>query len=295
MSIRLRVPATSANLGPGFDVLGVALSMYNYFEFDTIDSGLEITGCNPDFANEDNYAILAWRAVEKKIGAAPCGIRLNISAEVPVARGLGSSATLLAAGAEAANHHYGDPLDDIALLEIITAIEGHPDNVAPALLGGLRASMMTDGKVFGLEYPVHPALGFCALVPNFETTTHEARGVLPKEVPFADAVFNLSRLAVMLRALETGDLADLGATMADKLHQPYRKSLIHEYDLVRQTALDLGASAFCISGSGSTLMAILPVAETEVFARKIEEKLAASPYAWRAYPLCVDTDGAKVL
>ncbi len=294
MSIRLRVPATSANLGPGFDVLGVALSMYNYFEFDVIPSGVEITGCNPDFANEENYAILAWRAVEKKIGAAPSGIRLKISSEVPVARGLGSSATLLAAGAEAANHHYGDPLSDMDLLEIITAIEGHPDNVAPALLGGLRASMMTDGRVFCMEYPVHPALGFCALVPNFETTTHEARGVLPKEVPFADAVFNLSRLAVMLRAMETGDLADLGATMADKLHQPYRKALIHEYDFVRQTALELGASAFCISGSGSTLMALLPVAETKDFARKIEKKLAASPYAWRAYPLAIDTEGAKI-
>lgn len=295
MSIVVRVPATSANLGPGFDVLGIALSLYNTFEFDTLPSGLEITGCDPVYANEDNLTVRAWREVERRLGASPSGIRLHISADVPVARGLGSSAALLAAGVKAANHVHGGPLSDGELLDILTAMEGHPDNVAPALLGGLRASMMTDAGVFCTEYPVHPGLGFCALIPNFETMTHEARSVLPERVPFRDAVYDLSRFALLLRALETGDLVTLGAAMDDRLHQPYRKSLMREFDSVRAAALENGAAAFCISGSGSTLLAVVRVEEAEEFAGRMDRSLAESPCGWRAVALSVDRQGARVL
>ena len=171
MSVRIAVPATSANLGPGFDVLGLALSLHNVFEFDAQAEGLSITGCDPAYAGEDNLAVAAWRAVERRAGAKPSGIRLHIETNVPVARGLGSSATLLAAGALAANYFLGAPLGQDEILSILTELEGHPDNVAPALLGGLRGSMAVDGRVLCAEYPVHPGFGFCALIPNFETST----------------------------------------------------------------------------------------------------------------------------
>ena len=183
MSVRIAVPATSANLGPGFDVLGLALSLHNVFEFDAQAEGLSITGCDPAYAGEDNLAVAAWRAVERRAGAKPSGIRLHIETNVPVARGLGSSATLLAAGALAANYFLGAPLGQDEILSILTELEGHPDNVAPALLGGLRGSMAVDGRVLCAEYPVHPGFGFCALIPNFETSTRDARRPRPSAEP----------------------------------------------------------------------------------------------------------------
>lgn len=295
MSVRMAVPATSANLGPGFDVLGLALSLYNEFEFDVLDEGLRITGCDPAYAGEDNLAVTAWRAVETQVGAKPSGIRLHIETNVPVARGLGSSATLLTAGAMAANSFMGNPLSRDEILTILTRLEGHPDNVAPALLGGLRGSMAVGERVLCAEYPVHPSLGFCALIPNFETSTHDARRVLPRQVDFADATANLARLALTLRALETGDAEMLGAAMDDRLHQPYRQKLIHEYDRVRALALDNGAAAFCISGSGSTLLSVVPAGEAAAFARRMEQALADSRYGWRALALRPDFDGARIL
>ena len=290
MKLRLRAPATSANLGPGFDVLGVALNLYNRFAFDTDCDGLQISGCDPAYATEENLAVQAWRAVEARLGARPCSLRLDIAAGVPVARGLGSSATLLAAGAAAANCAYGEPFSREELLEIIAAIEGHPDNVAPALLGGLRASRMADGQVLSVDCPVAPSLGFCALVPNFETRTEDARRVVPRQVALPDAVYNLSCLALTLRALETGDMALLSAALDDRLHQPWRRDLIHEYARVEAAAQARGA-ALCISGSGSTLLALLPAAETAAFATAVGTGLADSAYGWRAYPLQVDRQG----
>ena len=164
-----------------------------------------------------------------------------------------------------------------------------------ALLGGLRGSMAVDGRVLCAEYPVHPGFGFCALIPNFETSTRDARRVLPGQVPFSDATANLARLALTLRALETGDAEMLGAAMDDRLHQPYRKQLIHEYDRVRALALANGAAAFCISGSGSTLLSVVRAEEAETFAERMESALADSLYGWRALALHPDFEGARIL
>jgi len=290
MKVKLRVPATSANLGPGFDTLGVALSLYNRFEFDTDCEGVAVSGCAPEFAGEDNLAVRAWRAVEALAGARPSGLRLQIDARVPVARGLGSSATLLAAGAAAANIALGRPLDDSALLTLIAGMEGHPDNVAPALLGGLRASILRDGRALSVEYPVHPSLGFCALVPDSEVSTAQARRALPPSVPLRDAARTLSSLALLLRALETGDAALLPWALDDRLHQPWRRKLIPDYDLAEASAKELGG-ALCISGSGSTLLCILPAAEVPSFAAAMQQRLSGSPHGWRALPLQADLSG----
>lgn len=295
MKMVVRVPGTSANLGPGFDMLGVALSVYNTFVFETIAVGVEVSGCNAAYAGEGNLAVQAWRAVERKIGAAPSGVRLKIQSDVPVARGLGSSAALLAAGAKAANHAYGNALSDGELLDLITAMEGHPDNVASALLGGLRASLVKDGKVYSEEFPIHPSVGFCALIPNFEMPTREARAVLPDQITRHDVVFELSHLALTLRALETADWSLLGTAMDDCLHQPYRTALIHEYDRVKAAAAEHGAAALCISGSGSTLLAAVHAQQAAAFAKAMARALADSRFGWRALALKVDCQGAQIL
>ena len=165
---RLKVPATSANLGAGFDAMGIALDLYCYATFKATDGGLRISGCPAEFRGEDNLAARAFRAVEDVIGAGHRGVEIEIDSDIPVARGLGSSAVMLAAGAFAANEIYARPLDSAKLLEITTAIEGHPDNLAPAIYGGLCASVAENGKTpVSAHYPVSENLRFVALVPDF--------------------------------------------------------------------------------------------------------------------------------
>lgn len=290
--VHVRVPATSANLGPGFDCLGCALSMYAEFDCHAAASGLEITGCPSEYCNEDNLFVRAFRRAEREIGAPHSGLRLHIKTDVPVSRGLGSSATLLAGGVAAANALNGSPLSREKLVELCNELEGHPDNVAPAVLGGMCASLVQDGRPITVRQPVAPNVGFIALIPNFETETRAMRAVLPKQIPFADAVFNASRLAVLLHAFAQGDLALIGVAMDDRLHQPYRKSLIHEYDCAQAAASRAGCAAFCISGSGSTCLAVADVARIEDIAEKIRDGMRGTSCEWQIHPLRIDEAGA---
>ncbi len=292
--IRVRVPATTANLGPGFDCLGCALSMYADFTCEIIPEGLEITGCSPEFRNADNLFVAAYRRMEDRLGIPYAGLRLDIHTDVPVSRGLGSSATLLAAGAYACNALNGDILDKQAVLEICNEIEGHPDNVAPCVFGGMITSLVQDGVPISAPVPVSGAIGFVALIPDFEVSTKAARAVLPTQLSRADAVFNISRLGVLIRAFETGDLKLIGCAMDDRLHQPYRRALIDEYDQAERAAIQAGAAAFCISGSGSTCLAVVDVHRREEIAQNIRETLKNSPHKWRIEALTVDRQGAHI-
>lgn len=291
-AVRVRVPATTANIGPGFDCLGCALSLYADFECEKIDSGLEISGCPEAFCGENNLFVRAYRRTEREIGAAPSALRVRIQTDVPMSRGLGSSATLLAGGAAAANALNGSPLSRQKLVELCNELEGHPDNVAPAVLGGMCVSMVEDGVPVTIPLKVAENVGFIALIPNFETETRAMRAVLPKEVPFQDAVFNASRLAVLLQAFERGDLDLIAKALDDRLHQPYRTPLIHEYELARQTALSAGCRAFCVSGSGSTCLGVADAGRAEEIARTIEGVLGKTPRQWRTLALNVDLKGA---
>ena len=232
----------------------------------------------------------AFRAVEKRLGVRPAGLKLHIDTDVPISRGLGSSATLLAAGAFAANALHGAPLNKEMLLDVTTQMESHPDNAAPALYGGLCASVVgEDGHVLCVRYPVASSVRFAALIPGFPLATAEARRVLPAAIPRADAVFNISRTAILMRGMEMGDYALLSAALDDRLHTPYRKALIHDFDFVRAQALEAGARALVISGAGPTLLALHP--DPEAFAPQIEARLSALAHKWRAVPLRVDTEG----
>lgn len=294
--IRLKVPATSANLGAGFDAMGIALTMYCYATFRAADGGLKIRGCPEEFQGEDNMAAQAFRAVEDYIGVGHRGLEIEIDSDIPVARGLGSSAVMLVAGAFAANELYGRPLGSDKLLEITTAIEGHPDNLAPAIYGGLCASIAEPGRLpVSAHYNVSDDLKFVALVPDFPVSTAEARKALPAEVPFRDAVFNVSRLSLLPRALETGDTRLIAASLDDRLHQPSRAKLITGYELIRARALDAGAAGVVISGSGPTILCVVQAHEAEGFVTRMSRVLSSLENNWTCYMLDCDRAGARVI
>lgn len=289
--VTVRVPATTANIGPGFDTFGCALALYNTFTFEEIPTGLQFSGCEEAYCNEENLAVVAYRCVMDALGLPMSGLSITMETDIPICRGLGSSASLIAAGAAAANAIHGSPYTMLELLGICNDIEGHPDNLAPALLGGLVASYVEDGRPVAAKYNVHPSLRFTALSPDFELSTHKARSVLPREIPFADAVFNVSRAAVLLKALEGGDADLIRISLADRLHQPYRSRLIDEYEEVRQLALDNGALAFCISGAGPTLLCL---STDETFDARLAPQLTALKHNWIMFSLPIDHEGTQV-
>lgn len=290
--ITVRVPGTSANLGPGFDCFGLALSIYGKLSFEETDSGLSFESIPPKYQSEDNLAVRAYRRTLQEIGIEPRGLFVKINSNIPISRGLGSSASLLVAGIVAANATHGYPLDQQLMLNIATQMEGHPDNVAPALMGGLTVSLMEGKNIFCIKCPIAQNVHFCAIVPDFELETKKARAVLPKDIPFYDGCFNIAHSAVLLKALEIGDFDAIGAAMNDKLHQPYRMHLIDEYEDVRMLAMECGASALCISGAGPTLLCIY---RDKSFSDKIKSAVCTLHNKWRVLPLDVDTQGTVIL
>ena len=289
-AVTVRVPATSANLGSAFDTAGIAFELYNVFSFEKA-STLSFEGFDPKFCNEDNLAYVAYRAVCKRIGASPEVKITQKSIAVPVSRGLGSSATLTAAGAVAANALHGNPLSDMEILAVCTEIEGHPDNAAPALFGGLCVSLTDEGVPFSVRHEVSERICFTAIYPNFEVATKDARAVLPKEIDRHDAIFNLSRAALLPHAFETADFPLLKAVTKDKLHEPYRKKLFRNIAEIENAAYTCGAVSFIVSGAGSTCLCI----SKEPIADKLNEITASLDNGWIAIPLRVDQEGALVI
>lgn len=290
--VTVRVPATTANLGPGFDAFGCALSLYTDVTFEETAHGLEITGCDEAFAGPDNLAYVAYCAVLASLSEEVRGIKIHINADIPIGRGLGSSAALLVAGAIGANVLRGNKLSTQGLLNITNAMEGHPDNLAPAFFGGLTASMVEGGLPVTVNFPLHPDWEFIALIPDFPLATAFARSVLPTELPRADAIYNISHGAMVLKALELGDEKLLRNAMQDRLHQPYRKSLIPDYDAIEALVRTTGA-AFCLSGAGPTLLCITQDSQLE---EKLAQKLhTITEKTWQILPLHVEFEGARVI
>ena len=269
--------------------MGCALALYDRLTCEVLPAGeLRICGCPAAYQNEDNLAVQGYRAVLERLGLPDEGLSLTIEAEIPVCRGLGSSAAMIAGGAAAANLLHGSPLPPAELLEVTNEIEGHPDNLAPAIYGGLTASLVEDGKPRTVKLPLSPTLRWVAAIPDFELSTHLARAVLPKEVAFVDAVYNASHVAVLVGALGRGDRELIAMALRDRLHQPYRESLIPEYGKVKAAAEQCGAIAFCISGAGPTLLALTDEAS---FAAQFAEKCKRLEHRWNIMELAVDTEG----
>ena len=291
-SVTIRVPATTANLGPGYDAFGCALNLYTDVTFEETDYGLEITGCDEEFTGPDNLAYTSYCAVLASLNEELRGVKIHISSDIPICRGLGSSAALLVAGAMGANVLRGNKLSTQGLLNITNAMEGHPDNLAPAFYGGLTASMVDNGLPITVNFPLHPDWEFLALVPDFDLPTTLARSVLPEQLSRADAIYNIAHGALVLKALELGDERLLRNAMQDRLHQNYRKHLVKDYDQIEALVRTTGA-AFCLSGAGPTLLCItLNDNLEEKLAKKLDSVTSAN---WKMLPLHVDFQGARIL
>jgi homoserine kinase len=293
--VHVRVPATSANLGPGFDALGLALALYNEVEAheaDVITVEVEGQGAGQLPATGDNVVARGVRLAYEAAGRPFKGVALRCVNRVPTARGLGSSAAAWVGGLVAGNALCGGALSREALLALATRAEGHPDNVAAALLGGLTVSCVgTDGAVTAVALPVPPRITWVALIPETPGSTAEARAVLPPSVPRADAVFNVQRVALLLAALQSGRTDALGPALDDRLHQPYRLALFPWMPGVVEAARRAGALGCVLSGAGPALLAVT-VGDAGGVARAMEAALAVARIRGSARAFSVDLNGA---
>lgn len=348
-TVTVSVPATTANLGPGFDCIGAALSLYNRFQFSRLEPSatekLKITVTGQEAAkvkiDDSNLAYQAFIKLYGYLNQSPPPVAIHIDMQVPLARGLGSSATAIVGGLVGANELAGKPLNQVEVMQLAIELEGHPDNVVPALLGGcrlaasnappqpplskgglreefpLREAGLTEQLPLDLDaeilpspplskggqgggswqicdIPWHPNIVPVVAIPDFELSTAEARKVLPADYSKADAIFNAAHLGLLVRALETGNENWLRCALQDKIHQPYRQSLIQGYEAVQQAALNAGAYGMVISGAGPTLLALTDVTS----ASTVEKAMAA---AWGEFgvkadvrAIGLDTQGAEV-
>lgn len=295
MRVRVRVPATSANLGPGFDALGLALALHNEVigeEADEVAVAVEGEGAARLDAGAKNVVARGVALGFEVAGRPFRGACLRCVNRIPLSRGLGSSAAAWVGGLLAANALLGEPIDRDGLLAAATRAEGHPDNVAAALLGGLTVSCADGPRVTAVSLPLPAGIDWVVLVPETESSTHEARAVLPDVVPRADAVFNVQRVSLLLAALGAGraDLLDLA--MQDRLHQPYRRRLFPWMEEVAAAGRRAGALGCVLSGAGPCLLAAVPARGGQVVAAAMAEALRAAGIAGQALHLPVDLRGA---
>ncbi|WP_026339000.1 homoserine kinase [Fusobacterium russii] len=265
--IKIKVPATSANLGPGFDTMGIALDIFNTFYVEKSEQ-LIIENVEEEFKNRNNLFVIAY---DKTLAAKNLKANIYVKFEtcIPLSRGLGSSSSLVVAGVLAANYLYDLALTKQEMLNICNEIEGHPDNIAPCLLGGFVTTVLENGLPHYKKIEVDKKFKFTVMIPDFEVKTSEARAVMPKQIAVEDAVYSLSRAISLCFALQDGDEERLKISYDDKIHEPYRRKLIPDYEALKIEVIKNGALAFLISGSGSTCLAI---SRDENFSEKINTK-----------------------
>ncbi|MDO6354860.1 homoserine kinase [Caloramator sp. CAR-1] len=291
--VKVRVPATTANIGPGFDCLGIALDLYCYIEVEEIEKGLVIEGCDDKFKGEDNLIYKSMKRIFESASYSPRGIKIKVDSKIPISRGLGSSAACIIGGLLAANELVGRVYSKEEILNIATQIEGHPDNVTPALLGGMTAAIYERDRVYYNKIKVADRFKFYALIPQFTVSTEKARKVLPKVIDYKDAVFNIGRVSLLITSFIEGN-DNIKIACRDKIHEDYRKELIRGFDTIKEKCLDLGSLAVFISGSGSTLMAIVDKENTD-FKAKIEKDIYNFEGSWIVKEVNIDYEGAKII
>ena len=256
--IRVKVPATSANLGAGFDSLGIALGLYNQVWMEEAD-GIFISSRDGMSVptGDDNLVFWAAKQLYQECGAHFPGLRLEQESCIPMTRGLGSSSACIVAGLLGANRLLGSPFSQHEIVNLANKIEGHPDNTTPAILGGLVASAVESGRVYSVSVPVSDKIRFAVLIPPFELKTEVARRALPSEVSRENAVYNLSRSALITASLFSGSLENLRVAVQDTLHQTYRAHFIPGMEQVFRITYELGSYGTYISGAGPSIIAII--------------------------------------
>lgn len=311
MKVSVKVPATTANIGPGFDCLGMALPIYNTItieetvlpgtgvEINVLADNDSIDQLSLDHVPSDENSIV-YKAVEllyNSIGQSPSELKINIHSNIPVARGLGSSSSVIVGALIAANELLGRPADEVALLSIACEIEGHPDNITPAIVGGLViSSQEEDGSVVyrKLEWPDGWAVTVC--VPDFELSTDIARSVLPKEVPMKDAIFNAKRLAMFVQAVHTKDSELMKLALQDRLHQPYRMKLVPGLDKIIDNLRHFDNVLGCVlSGAGSSILVISERNDLDKIRTIVRDTWADQNIKCDIKTLSVENNGAQII
>ncbi|OOM81976.1 homoserine kinase [Clostridium puniceum] len=293
--IKVRVPATSANMGPGFDSLGIALKLYNDFEFRELEDGLKFKGMPEEFCSEKNIIYQAMKYCFDKAGYKIKGLEIGeLKQDVPVSRGLGSSSTCIVGGLVGANEILGKKFSNEELLEMAVEIEGHPDNVAPALLGGMVVAIVDENKTFYDKVDVKKGIKFVSIIPNFRLSTKKARSVIPQEISLKDGVYNVSRAALMVACFSSGKYELIKYACKDAFHQNYRSTLIPGFEEVYNKSYELGALGCYLSGAGPTIMAIIND-EDERFSNKLREYLKIKGLEWDILELSIDDAGATII
>ena len=311
MKVSVKVPATSANIGPGFDCLGIALPIYNTVTIDETvlpGTGVEINILSQD-DNFDDLIIdhiptdetsIVYKAVEllyNSIGQTPSELKININTTIPVTRGLGSSAAVIVGALIAANHLLGEPADESAILSIATEIEGHPDNVTPAVVGGLvLSSLEEDGSILyrKLNWPDEWAITVC--ITDVELATEISRSVLPESVPIQDAVYNIKRMGMLIDALNTADAELMKIALSDKLHQPYRAKLVPWMsDINEAIKHDEDIFGCVLSGAGSSVLVISKQSAADKARNKINEVMTNLNVKAEIKTLKVENNGAQII
>jgi homoserine kinase len=298
--VRVRVPASTANLGPGFDALGMALGLYNEIQVDLAGPGiaLEIEGEGAEklqALGERNLVVRSLTETLRRLGVHAEGVRIRMVNRIPLSRGLGSSSAAAMGGVAAAVAFAGARLGPEEMLDLALPFEGHPDNITPALLGGLTVSSVVNGKVRCVKLPVPEGLQAVAVIPEFHLSTARARKALPHTVLRADAVFNVGRVALFLAAMQTGRLELLRDAAQDRLHQPHRAPLVPGMEEVLKEGERAGALACFLSGAGSTLLALTTGKGESIGERMVACWRARANVRARAECLAIDLEGLRVL
>ncbi|SDY79841.1 homoserine kinase [Tindallia californiensis] len=300
--IRVKVPATSANMGPGFDSLGVALGLYNRIEVEKVANGLWIENIGKDSGSlptdERHLVYKSIKRLYNEAGYPTEALRIKVHYEIPASRGLGSSAACIVGGIVAANELLGNPLNQKELLNLAISIEGHPDNVTPALLGGIVVSSKNHDKdAVNLQFSAPEILEWTIAVPNVSLSTKAAREALPQKVPFEDAAKNVGNASLLVASLLMKDFNVLKVALQDNLHQIYRSKLLPELDYIFTEAKKRNVSQLYLSGAGPTLAYLSWHAKDEGrnhFLKLLEEAGTIRGTKWEVLNLKADNIGAVV-
>lgn len=296
--IHIKIPATSANMGPGFDSIGVALELYNHLWVEKMPKGLNIEVKRKQEieipTDDSNLIYKTMRYFYDQKGLAMPGVHLIQEDYIPMVRGLGSSAACIVGGLIAANELSGRPCDKEELAQMAAKLEGHPDNSNPAIFGSMVVGALDEEKMQHVRLDLPENLVFATMVPDFPVSTAKSRGVLPDGYSRGEVVFNVSRGALLVASIMSGKLENLSMAMEDKIHQPYRSQLIPNMEMIFERAKEYGAVASYLSGAGSTLMAMVMKEQAEQFQNEMSKYLQTLPHHWQLTLLKADLEGAKI-
>ncbi len=296
--VTVKIPATSANMGSGFDSVGVALQLYNIVSAEETDGGLniEITDESSKYIplDERNLVYRAMMSAFDRIGYKPKGLHIVQTNNIPVTRGLGSSSACIVGGIMAANRICNDPMSIQDVINLASYLEGHPDNVTPAITGGMAVAVKNRGIKY-INFPIdNQKLSFAVYIPNFSLRTKVARAALPELASYRDASYNIGRAAMLTSAMITGNYELLSTALQDRLHQYYRKRLIGGSSKIFYEAEKCGALGTYISGSGSAIVSIVLKENEAQFYSKMNSYITNNFRNWQFKFVPTDNVGATV-